>query len=110
MTLLAYDNEVGSDAIKALGGVLAQLGRLLRESDFTSLHVLLTAETKHLVDSGALRKMKPTAILVNTARADLIDDNALAEALEHDGLGGAALDVLKSEPMANDQLRRLNSS
>jgi glyoxylate reductase len=72
---------------------------LLERSDFVSLHCPLTPATHHLIDAAALERMKPTAILINTARGPIVDQQALAQAL-HDGtIGGAALDVTDPEPL-----------
>jgi glyoxylate reductase len=74
----------------------------LRTADVVSLHAPLTPETRHLIDAGALKSMKPTAILVNTARGGLVDQGALAAAL-HDGtIAAAALDVTDPEPLPAD--------
>lgn len=74
------------------------LDTLFRESDVVSLHCPLTPETKHLVDARRLALMKPTAFLVNTARGPLIDEAALADALDAGRIAGAAVDVLSVEP------------
>ena len=80
----------------------AALDRVLREADFVSLHCPLTPATRHLIDAEALGRMKPTAILVNTARGPVVDTEALTAAL-HDGtIGGAALDVTDPEPLPAD--------
>jgi glyoxylate reductase len=76
----------------------AALGR----ADFVSLHTPLTPDTRHLIDAGALAVMKPTAILVNTARGPIVDQEALAAALREGRLGGAALDVTDPEPLPSD--------
>jgi glyoxylate reductase len=79
----------------------------LRRADFVSLHTPLTSDTRHLVDAEALAVMKPTAIIVNTARGPIIDQAALASALHEGRLGGAALDVTDPEPLpADDPLLR----
>jgi glyoxylate reductase len=78
------------------GGV--PLSTLLARSDFVSVHCPLTADTHHLIDAGALAAMKPTAILVNTARGPIVDQAALIEALRHRQIAGAALDVTDPEP------------
>ena len=70
---------------------------LLAESDYISLHAPLTAETRHIISSEAFRKMKPSAVLINTARGGLVDDQALLEALENSRILGAGLDVYESE-------------
>jgi glyoxylate reductase len=75
---------------------------LLERSDFVSLHCPLTPETHHLIDAGALKRMKPTAILVNTARGPIVDQVALRQALENEEIAGAALDVTDPEPLPKD--------
>jgi glyoxylate reductase len=75
------------------------LDELWRRSDAVSLHVPLTAETRHLVDDAALAKMKPDAVLVNTARGPIVDEMALCRALAEGRIGGAGLDVFENEPL-----------
>jgi glyoxylate reductase len=78
------------------------LGDLLRRSDFVSLHTPLTPRTHHLIDAAALEQMKPTAILINTARGGVVDQAALRRALHEGVIGGAALDVTDPEPLPPD--------
>jgi glyoxylate reductase len=75
---------------------------LLEESDFISLHTPLTPDTRHLIDSEALSKMKPNAILINTARGRVVDPDALYEALKEHRIFGAGLDVTDPEPLPFD--------
>jgi glyoxylate reductase len=78
------------------------LDLLLRESDFVSLHTPLTVETRHMVNAGFLSKMKPEAILINTSRGGVVDQNALYEALKAKRIFAAALDVTEPEPLPLD--------
>ncbi len=78
------------------------LEQLLRESDVLSLHCPLTASTKHLINASTLAKMKPSAILINTGRGPLVDEDALADALNTGKLRGAGVDVLSCEPPTID--------
>jgi glyoxylate reductase len=82
------------------GGV--ELGELLECSDFVTIHAPLTPETRGLIDAAALRRMKPTAYLVNTARGPLVDTDALTAALHGREIAGAALDVTDPEPLPGD--------
>ncbi len=75
---------------------------LLKESDFISLHTPLTSDTRHLIDSEALSKMKPNVVLVNTSRGPVVDMNALYEALKEKRIFGAGLDVTEPEPLPLD--------
>jgi glyoxylate reductase len=77
---------------------------LVAQADVVSLHCPLTPETHHLIDAAALRSMKPTAYLVNTARGPVVDEAALAEALETGVIAGAALDVFEREPEVHERL------
>ena len=86
------------------GAVQVELSQLLRDSDVLSLHAPSTPATKGVINSDTLRQMKPTAILINTARGELIREAALAQALEEGRLGGAGLDVYGEEPQVHPRL------
>ena len=79
-----------------------ELEELLERSDFVSLHCPLTPETRHLIDTAALERMKPTALLINTARGPIVDAAALERALQERAIAGAALDVTDPEPLPAD--------
>ena len=85
-----------------LGVAFVSLEELLDRADVVTVHVPLSSDTRHLIDGRALARMKPTAVLVNTARGDLVDEAALAEALRSGRIGGAGLDVLSAEPPPAD--------
>ena len=91
----------------ALGVTYLSLDDLLRESDFVSVKVALTAETVHLIGSRELRLMRPSAFLVNTARGPVVDEKALVEALRSGTIAGAALDVFEQEPQVEPGLLTL---
>jgi glyoxylate reductase len=79
-----------------------ELLELLEQSDFVSLHVPLTPDTRHLINRATLEHMKPTAILINTARGGIVDQKALRDALHNGTIAGAALDVTDPEPLPAD--------
>jgi len=83
---------------RELGIEYADFGRLLRESDFVSLHVPLTDETRHLIGAKELRQMKPTAFLINASRGPVVNEKELVEALGKGVIAGAGLDVYENEP------------
>ena len=86
------------------GAIRVDQGRLLRESDILSLHVPAAPETKGIINTESLARMKPGAILINTARGDLVREEALAQALESGHLGAAGLDVYAEEPEIHPRL------
>ena len=98
LKLLAYDVAPNAEAEK-LGVKFVGFDELLAESDFVSLHCALTPQNQGLFGESAFRKMKPGAVLINTARGALVDESALAAALRAGRLGGAALDVFAKEPL-----------
>lgn len=91
-----------SDALPAGVEKTESLDTLLMASDVLSLHCPLTDDTKHLINATTLAKMKPSAILINTGRGPLVDESALADALNHGDLRGAGVDVLSCEPPTID--------
>jgi len=103
MRILYHDVQRLPPEVEAeTGAAYTPLPSLLAEADFVSLHVNLTEETRHLIDAAALGSMKPTAVLVNTARGPVVDTDALAEALAAGTIWAAALDVTDPEPLPAD--------
>ena len=94
---------------KALGVRYAEPDDLFEKSDFVSLHVPLTEQTRHLIGAGELARMKPGAFLINTSRGPVVDERALVEALERGALGGAGLDVYENEPEVDPGLVALEN-
>ena len=97
--LLAADPYVSPEHAAALGATLVDLSTLLAESDVVSLHASLTDETRGLIGEKELRRMKPAAILVNTARGEMADEEAVARALGEGWIAGAAIDAFVKEPL-----------
>ena len=102
MRIVGFDPAVAPDApfLAELGVSLAPRADVIREADVLTLHLPLLPETRHVVDAAALASMKPGALLVNTARGELVDEEALLAALVEKRLGGAASDVFSQEPPA----------
>jgi glyoxylate reductase len=91
------------------GAERRELDDLLAEADFVSIHTNLTDETRHLFGAEAFQRMKPTAVLVNTSRGPVVDEDALADALEHGEIFAAGLDVFEREPEVNTRLLDLDN-
>src|SRR2546426_291776 len=107
---IAVMNAPGADTVTAaeLQLKLLPLDQLLGQADVVTLHVAHTEQTHHLINAERLKLMKPTAVLVNTARGELVDEAALAEAVREKRIGGAAIDVFAVEPLPADApLRKL---
>lgn len=102
MAILYTGRRRHPDAEAALGARFADLDTLLAESDFVSLHTPLTDETRGLIGPEQLARMKPTAVLVNTARGPVVDQAALTEALRERRIFAAGLDVFAAEPIPKD--------
>jgi D-3-phosphoglycerate dehydrogenase len=100
--LLAHDPYVSELEITGAGVEPVAFGELLQRSDFVSVHAPHNRETEHAFDAAAFARMKPTAILINTARGALVDEPALVDALRAGAIAGAALDVLEQEPPRPD--------
>ncbi len=102
MKLMAYDPYISVDRAEHMGCRLVELDILFREADYITLHIPKTPETVNLIDAEAIATMKPTVRIVNCARGGLIDEAALAKALEEGRIAGAALDVYGNEPLEAD--------
>jgi len=102
MAVLYHDVADYPEAEKSVGARKVELDRLLAESDFVSLHTPLVPGTRGLIGEAALRKMKPSAFLINTARGPIVDQAALVRALEQGWIAGAGLDVYDPEPLPAD--------
>jgi D-3-phosphoglycerate dehydrogenase len=102
LTILAADPFIDPEVMVAAGVEPVTLEELLQRSDIVTIHAPLTPETRGLIDAETLALMKPTAVLVNTARGPIIDLPALAHALQEGKLAGAALDVVDPEPLPAD--------
>jgi len=110
MKVIAYDPYVDEERMKSHGVKKVDMETLLKESDIVSIHARLTPETKHMIGEKELKLMKPTAILVNTARGSIVDEEALTRALKQGWIAGAALDVFEVEPLPpNHPLLGLNN-
>ncbi len=103
MRVIACDPYIAPGIDKAVGVQMVDLPTLMSESDVVSLHVPLTDETRGMIDAAALARMKPNAILVNTARGAVVDCVALAGALRQGKIGGVGIDVLPTEPPHPDE-------
>jgi D-3-phosphoglycerate dehydrogenase len=102
LTLLAADPYLDPETVRAAGAEPVTLEELLRRADIVTVHTPLTPETRGLIDAAALALMKPSAVIVNTARGPIIDLPALARALQAGEIAGAALDVVDPEPLPAD--------
>ena len=110
MRVLYHDTlSAGAAVERELNATAVDLETLLRESDFVSLHVLLSPETRHLLDERTLRLMKKSAILVNASRGPVVDEAALVRALSEEWIRGAGLDVFEAEPTIHPGLLTLRN-
>jgi D-3-phosphoglycerate dehydrogenase len=109
MQIVGHDPYLAPERAAELHVRLLSIDALLRAADVITLHVALTDETHHLIDANRLKLMKPTAVLINTARGELVDESALADAVKEKRIGGAAIDVFSIEPLpADSPLRGLD--
>jgi D-3-phosphoglycerate dehydrogenase len=109
MKFVAYDPYVKSAPSGGPEIKMVSLDELLAESDFVTIHIPKTAETKGLIDTAALAKMKPTAFVINAARGGVLDESALFDALTAGTIAGAGLDVYATEPCTDSPLFALDN-
>ena len=104
-------SQVDDDQVRAMGAnQLPTIEDVLAESDFVSLHCPGGAENRHLIDARRIGAMKRSGFLINTARGDVVDQDALIDALESRSIAGAGLDVFAEEPLVPERLRRLENA
>jgi D-3-phosphoglycerate dehydrogenase len=106
--ILAFDNQADNTFAKENDVTYSDLRTLLKSSDIVAIHLNLSDQTKYIIDQNKIKLMKPNAILINTSRGEIIDENALYEALKNNQLAGAGLDVFKNEPY-NGQLTEIEN-
>ncbi|MEJ2089048.1 MAG: NAD(P)-dependent oxidoreductase, partial [Gammaproteobacteria bacterium] len=99
-------SPVRSELLHELDAEQCELAELLEQSDFVSLHCPSTPQTHHLIDADRLSSMRPGAMLINTARGDVVEEAALVDALENGIIAGAGLDVYEQEPRVSEGLLR----
>jgi lactate dehydrogenase-like 2-hydroxyacid dehydrogenase len=105
-----YVDSVNNDKLeKELDAKKVEINELLEKSDFISLHVPLLSSTHHLIDKKELRKMKKSAILINTSRGPIVNEKTLVKALKEKWIFGAGLDVYENEPEITDELKKLDN-
>lgn len=109
MRILASDPRWDESFAADFGIARANVDEICREADFISLHCILDESTRNIIDAARLEMMKPKAVLVNTARGGLIDEEALLRVLQNGRIWGAGLDVFEHEPPANPLWRELNN-
>ena len=107
MKLIAYDPFVSDERADRLGCQLVELKELFKEADYITLHIPKTSETANLINAETLATMKPNVRIINCARGGIIDEEAIAQALKENKIGGAALDVYASEPLGESPLTEL---
>ena len=102
MRVLGYDPYLSSEELRTKGAEKVDFAHLLQEADYVSIHAPLSAETRNMFGSAEFKQMKPTAVIINTARGGIIDEKALSQALSERMIAGAGLDVTNPEPPSPD--------
>ena len=109
MQISAYDPYIDQEDVEKCGVTLRSLEEILADSDFVSLHLPLTDETRSMISSPQLDLMKTSSYLINTARGGIVDEDALYKALHNGQIAGAGLDVFEEEPLNNSKLIELDN-
>lgn len=106
MNVIAWSQNLTAERCGEVGATLVSKQDLMRQSDFITIHLILSDRTRGLVGADDLALMKPTAFLVNTSRGPIVDEDALAKVLQNKGIAGAGLDVFSVEPLPEDHVFR----
>ena len=109
MEVICYDLYPDEEWAESIGAKYVALQEIITDSDFISIHIPLTDDTYHLISSSELDQMKPSAVIINTARGGIIDEEALYEALKDGEITGAGLDVFEAEPLTDSKLLELDN-
>jgi phosphoglycerate dehydrogenase-like enzyme len=99
MKLIAWSQNMTAEAAKAAGAILASKDQLFEQADILTIHLVLSSRTRGLVGAAELKRMKPTAWLVNASRGPIVEEQALISALRNMQIAGAAIDVFDTEPL-----------
>ena len=99
MNIIVYDPYINKDLADEIGAEITTFDDVLKRSDIITIHAFLSEETRKMINSETFSKMKNTALLINVARGEIVDENALLDALERKRIAGAALDVFSEEPL-----------
>lgn len=102
LRILAHDSYMPDDTIRSLGADPVDIDTIFREPDFLSVHLPLLDSTRHIVNADTLGQMKPTSFVINTARGEIVDLDALLQAVQSGTIAGAGIDVFPSEPLPTD--------
>jgi D-3-phosphoglycerate dehydrogenase / 2-oxoglutarate reductase len=110
MNLIAFDPFISKERAEQIGCKLVEMDTLLSNADYITLHIPKTPETANLINAASIAKMKPTVRIINCARGGIIDEAALAEAVNSGRIAGAAIDVFDNEPLGESTLRAVGKN
>ena len=102
MNLIAWSQNMTPQAAEAAGAILVSKNELFEQADILTIHVVLSSRTRGLIGAAELARMKPTALLINTSRGPIIEEQALISVLKNNQIAGAAIDVFDVEPLPPD--------